>query len=203
MNQMNEMTAETEFYVRRGAEISGIMLAVMVPFFCLGFYCCRRQRRNHKRGLENKTVKKLTTSRHSLSEPPIPTNANITSRDSSSGRIELVSKKSRVGSSFGSSGIGSNLREPDASSGSNNTSEASPALGMGPAISSAQSSSVPGSPSVTSGSAYGSASGSASGARIKRYDGVYYTHEPIRGAPVIEFEEKTMDVEINHRNTEV
>ena len=37
----------------------------------------------------------------------------------------------------------------------------------------------------------------------QRYDGVYYTHEPIRGAPNVEFEDKIMDVEINHRNTEV
>ena len=42
--------------------------------------------------------------------------------------------------------------------------------------------------------------------RRSRYDAVYYTHEPIRGAPNGEFEEKPMDVDINyisHQNTAV
>ena len=37
----------------------------------------------------------------------------------------------------------------------------------------------------------------------QRYDGTYYTHEPIRGAPIIDFKDDEIDVEINHRNTEV
>ena len=193
------MTAEGEYYARRGAEIAGITLAVLVPFFCLGFCCCRRHRRNHKAGLENKTLKKLTTSRHSISEAPIPVNTIVPTAN-----VQLV-KKNRIGSSSGSSGISSN--PPDGSSASNNTSEASPPLGSGPIPPSPLSSSVrasPSNPSVTSGSAYGGGGGAGGNVtRPKRYDGVYYTHEPIRGAPQIDFEEKTMDVEINHRNTEV
>jgi len=186
------MIAEGEYRARRGGFISGITLAVLVPFFVLAFCCLRCHRRNHKKGLENKTLKKLTNSRHSLSEPPATSS------------VTLVSNKSRPASSSNSSGISSLKKDVDALSSPSTTlqsDKSSPLQNISAHPSPLRSEAQP-SPLSTSARA-SPLSTSARASPGKRYDGVYYTHEPIRGAPPVHFEEKVMDVEINHRNTEV
>ena len=212
--------AEKQYVAEKAGIITGIVLAVVVPFMILAFCCCRRHRRNHKKGLENKTLKVLTTSRHSLNEPSTPTfplNTDKTNTTSNNARDEPNWNKQESSGSPGSSGFGSVTHSelarsspPDQdvksnpSSGStfDRDSTRSPVASSSSAGSKASPTDSQSSSSQASG---GVPSTGVNGQKMgrQRYDGVYYTHEPIRGAPAVEFENKIMDVEINHRNTEV
>ena len=213
--------AEKQYVAEKAGMITGIVLAVVIPFMILAFCCCRRHRRNHKKGLENKTLKALTTSRHSLNEPSTPTfpmNTDKTNTSSINTRQEPNwSNKQESSSSPTSSGFGSVTNSelvrsspPDQDGKSNPStgstfdrdSSRSPVASSSSAGSKAsptdsQSSSSQASGGVPSTGSNGQKTGRA------RYDGVYRTHEPIRGAPDVEFQNTIMDVEINHRNTEV
>ena len=182
---------------RRAGEISGIMLAIMIPLLIVAFFCCRRQRQRHKMGLENKTLKKLTTSRHSL-------NDTLSAKTSASAMEPKWSPVTNAAAKTDapSSGIGSITHSdlvPSSPPGADRHAKSTPPNTTTTASSPVGSQS---SPTVSDTPSSGSTS-ATSGKRHKCYDGVYYTHEPIKGAPIVEFEDKLMDVEINHRNTEV
>lgn len=146
----------------------------------------------------------LTTSRHSLNESSnngpivIKTNAVKASQETN------WAKKERTSSQF-SSGIGSVIPSDIKTDESSNSFDGST---RSPVTSSASGGKT--SPSTESQSSNSQTSRdreieSTSGKRNSRsrYDGVYYTHEPIRGAPPVDFDDKVLDLEINHRNTEV
>ena len=204
--------AQKEYEAERAGIIAGIVLAVMVPLLILAYCCFRRQRRNHKKGLENKTLKMLTTSRHSLNENGGHGFTTVSPTKAAHVATSWKKENSSSSSPF-SSGIGSARSSPpdqevktDASTTSTfdrgSSTTRSPVSSGGSKASPSESQS-----SSSQGSRHGADSAPANniGQKNRRisYDGVYYTHEPIRGAPVIDFEDKNFDVEINHRNTEV
>ena len=163
----------------------------------------------------------LTTSRHSLNDSashgPSMTSAKITHT-----HVEPVWNKGNDSSSPFSSGIGSVTHldlvrssppDQEIKTDSSTTSTFERASTRSP-VSSNLSGSKASPTESTSDSSHGSrdraaahapASIASSGSKNnrQRYDGTYYTHEPIRGAPVIDFKDDDLDVEINHRNTEV
>lgn len=195
--------------------IAGIVLAVMVPLLILAYCCFRRQRRNQRKGLENKALKILTTSRHSLNDSSSNGLTTKSSKSSAPKSDKVIWKKEIDSSSGFSSDVthmdlvqsSPSVIKNDASS--NSTYEhASSRSPMSSSTSNAKTS-----PSDSQSSSQASRERGAVPARPAsiaesksgrhRYDAVYYTHEPIRGAPQIDFQDDEPELEINHRNTEV
>jgi hypothetical protein len=158
----------------------------------------------------------LTTSRHSLNDSA----SHGPSMNSAKSPIEPVWKKENDSSSLFSSGIGSvthmdSVRssppdqevKTDASStstfdrGSTHSPVSGNLSGNKTSPTESMSNSSQSSREKTT-HALASINGGQRNSR-QRYDGIYYTHEPIRGAPVIDFKDDDISVEINHRNTEV
>lgn len=200
--------------------IAGIVLAVMIPLLILAYCCFRKQRRNHKKGLENKALKILTTSRHSLNE----SGPTVTKSKEAHNPVEANWKKENQRTQFSSGNdsvspiVSVRSSPPDIKADVSTNSTFDHSSTRSPISNTSGGKTSPSTESQSSSSQASrgrdrldSASrgrdrlGSTSSGshRQRAYDGVYYTHEPIKGAPVIDFEEKVMDLEINHRNTEV
>lgn len=187
----------------------------MVPLLILAYCCCRKQRRNHKKGLENKTLKVLTTSRHSLNES---SGHGVTVSTTKGAKTSMEpSWKKESPESNSSSGISSAKQmdlvrslppDNDIKSDTNSTfdrdSTRSPVTSSGSGgKTSPTDSKSSGSPANWSRPALDSTSAQQKRNSRQRYEGVYYTHEPIKNAPLVDFPNTVLDVEINHRNTEV
>lgn len=176
--------------------IAGIVLAVLVPMAITAWCCCRRQRRLKKKGRTNKTLDYVMGSRHSLNgDSYSSTGAKSPMKKSSAIEPPTWTTKDDDRDSP-SSGIGSVVQSEMLARSSAPNAAKSPK-------SSPNSNSTFASSSPSAGSDEGTADNQKGGAGRRRYDAVYYTHEPIQGAPNGHFEEKEMDVELDHRNTAV
>ncbi len=158
-------------------------------------------------------MKLLTTSRHSLTGSKAQGLDTITTTGHAKTPDPIIIEKpswksGNDSNSPASSGIGSDLvrsSPPDNEAKSSNPPSSTSTFDRGSSRSPVTSSKA--SPTESQSSGSGTSVPPPGGMPAKpgrqRYDAVYYTREPISGAPNGEFEDKIMDVEINHRNTEV
>ena len=188
----------------------------MIPLLILAYCCCRKQRRNHKMGKENKTLKALTTSRHSLNESS--SGAGFAASKPTSSEPEAKWKKASPDSQS-SSGVSSVKRDLDlvrsssvpvdhdsSTFDSSRSPVTSSASGGKTSPTGSKSSSSPASWNRDTLDSAGTTTSNGNNKRNSRhrYQGIYYTHEPIKNAPLVDFPpDAELDVEINHRNTEV
>lgn len=182
-------TAESEYNALQAGIIVGSLLAVIVPLAILGYCIHRRVRRRSKKGKENKLVKTLTGSRLSVN------NDSGIAKNQEPKWKPVQSKSPTL-----SSGIGSAHSDAAHSSPPDSNKKPSPSSGSFDRQSPATDSTGP-----RSSPSYGShSSGSPNRPRSKsgiKYDGSYYTGEPIQGTPAVEF--GNVDADVIHKNTEV
>ena len=178
--------AESEYKALQAGIIVGSLLAVIVPLGILGYCIHRRVRRRAKKGKENKLKRTLTGSRLSINnESGFAKSAEPKWKTVQSKSSTLSSGVESAGSEVHSSPLDS--KKKSSSPGSYDR--------QSPVTNSTAPHSSPSSGSQSSGSP-----NRASLKPGRKYDGAYYTGEPIHGAPpAVEFGQ----IEVIHKNTEV
>ena len=162
--------------------ISGIVLAVLIPLAITAWCCCRRQNRLKKKGRTNKTLDYVMGSRHSLNGDSYSSTGKSPMKMKSAPVIDAAWSTKDADRDSPSSGIGSVVQSEVARSSAPGNAAKSPKSSPN-SNSTFASSSPAGSDEGTADSQKGGAAGGAGVGGRRRYDAVYYTHEPIQGAP--------------------